>query len=176
MVARLESAIVGRFRELLDHKISAMRIRCHGDYHLGQVLFTGKDFVIIDFEGEPARSLTERRQKRSPLRDVAGMIRSFNYAAVAKLRDRAVRPEDAEQLKPWARFWHLWVSVEFLKGFFQATPEAVFIPKSRAETDLLLNVYLLEKAVYELGYELNNRPDWVSVPVAGILEILQPRA
>ena len=151
-----------------------MRIRCHGDYHLGQVLFTGKDFVIIDFEGEPARPISERRSKRSPLRDVAGMIRSFNYAAVSKLSDRAVRPEDAAQLKPWARFWNLWVSVEYLKGFMQAAGNAPFMPKSREEIDFLLNVFLLEKAVYELGYEFNNRPDWVNVPIAGILELLQP--
>jgi maltose alpha-D-glucosyltransferase/alpha-amylase len=174
-VLRLEGAIVDRFRQILDRKMTAMRIRCHGDYHLGQVLFTGKDFVIIDFEGEPARPVTERRQKRSPLRDVAGMIRSFNYAAIAKLKDRAVRPEDATQLKPWARFWNLWVSAEFLKGFFQAATRGAFMPKSREEINLLLNVFLLEKAVYELSYELNNRPDWIDVPVAGILEMLQWR-
>jgi maltose alpha-D-glucosyltransferase / alpha-amylase len=173
-VLGLETAIIERFRQIVDRKMSAMRIRCHGDYHLGQVLFTGKDFVIIDFEGEPARPITERRSKRSSLRDVAGMIRSFNYAAITKLNDRAVRPEDAAQLKPWARFWNLWVSVEFLKGFLQAAAHAVFMPKSREEISLLLNVFLLEKGVYELNYELNNRPDWVNVPIAGILEILQP--
>jgi maltose alpha-D-glucosyltransferase / alpha-amylase len=174
-VLRLEGAIMDRFRQILNHKMTAMRIRCHGDYHLGQVLFTGKDFTVIDFEGEPARPIIERRQKHSPLRDVAGMIRSFNYAALTKLSDRAVRPEDAAQLRPWARFWNLWISVEFLKGFFQATEHADFMPKSRDEISLLLDLFLLEKVVYELSYELNNRPDWVSVPIAGILEMFQPR-
>ena len=175
MVLRLEGAIIDHFRQILDRKMTAMRIRCHGDYHLGQVLFTGKDFVIFDFEGEPARPVTERRSKRSPLRDVAGMIRSFDYAAVSKLKDRAVRPEDAAQLKPWARFWNLWVGVEYLKGFLGAAGQAPFMPKSREEVNLLLNVFLLEKAVYELGYELNNRPDWVNVPLAGILEMIPPQ-
>jgi len=107
-VLKLEDAIQDRFRKALETKFTAMRIRCHGDYHLGQVLFTGKDFIIIDFEGEPARPITERRLKRSPLRDVAGMLRSFNYAVVSRLKNNAVRPEDAVQVKPWATFWNCW--------------------------------------------------------------------
>ena len=173
-VLKLEPAILDRFRRILERKVTAVRIRCHGDYHLGQVLFTGKDFVIIDFEGEPARPIGERRLKRSPLRDIAGMLRSFNYAALAKLKGDGMRPEDAARLQPWARYWTLWVSVTFLKGFFDATAQAAFMPKSREEIDLWLNVCLLEKAVYELSYELNNRPDWIEVPIAGILEILCP--
>jgi len=173
-ILRLENRVIDRFRQILDRNMTAVRIRCHGDYHLGKVLFTGKDFIIIDFEGEPGRPVTERRQKRSPLRDVASMIRSFSHAAMAKLKDRAVRPEDVAQLKPWARFWNFWVSVEFLKGFLQAASDATFIPKSRDEIRLLLDVFLLEQAIYELSYELNNRPDWVQVPIAGILEMLQP--
>ena len=171
---KLEGAIFGTFRQILEKKITGMRIRGHGDYHLGQVLFTGKDFVITDFEGEPARPIGERRTKRSPLRDVAGMLRSFHYAALTKLRSNHIRPEDAVQLKPWAHYWPLWVSVTYLKGFLETTSEAMFMPKSREEISLFLNIYLLEKAVYELRYELNNRPDWVGVPIAGILEILQP--
>jgi maltose alpha-D-glucosyltransferase/alpha-amylase len=151
-----------------------MRIRCHGDFHLGQVLFTGKDFVIIDFEGEPARPITERRLKRSALRDVAGMLRSFNYAALTKLRNNSVRPEDAVQLRPWARFWDFWVSVTFLKGYLEATASASFAPKSQDEFNLMLSVHMLEKAIYELGYELNNRPDWVDIPIAGILRMVTP--
>jgi maltose alpha-D-glucosyltransferase/alpha-amylase len=173
-VLKLESAIVDRLRQILDKKITGLRIRCHGDFHLGQVLFTGKDFVIIDFEGEPARSIAERRLKRSPLRDVAGMLRSFNYAALSKLRNNSVRPEDAAQLKPWARFWDFWVSVSFLQGYLQATANASFMPKSRDELNLMLGVYMLEKAIYELAYELNNRPAWVDVPIAGILQIVKP--
>ena len=173
-ILQLEGVIFDRLRQIVDKKMTGMRIRCHGDFHLGQVLFTGKDFVIIDFEGEPARPITERRLKRSPLRDVAGMLRSFNYAALSKLRNNSVRPEDAVQLKPWARFWDFWVSVTFLKGYLEATTNASFTPKSAEEFNLMLSVHTLEKAIYELGYELNNRPSWVDVPIAGILQMVKP--
>jgi maltose alpha-D-glucosyltransferase/alpha-amylase len=173
-ILQLEGAIFDRFRQVVDKKMTGMRIRCHGDFHLGQVLFTGKDFVIIDFEGEPARPITERRLKRSPLRDVASMLRSFNYAALTKLRNNSVRPEDAVQLRPWARFWDLWVSVTFLKGYLEATANASFAPKSADEFNLMLNIHMLEKAIYELGYELNNRPGWVDIPIAGILRMVKP--
>jgi maltose alpha-D-glucosyltransferase/alpha-amylase len=173
-ILQLESAIFDRLRQIVDKKLTGLRIRCHGDFHLGQVLFTGKDFVIIDFEGEPARPITERRLKRSSLRDVAGMLRSFNYAALTKLRNNSVRPEDAVQLRPWARFWDFWVSVTFLKGYLEATRSASFAPKSQDEFTLMLSVHMLEKAIYELGYELNNRPDWVDIPIAGILRMVTP--
>ena len=153
-----------------------MRIRVHGDFHLGQVLYTGKDFLIIDFEGEPAHSLSSRRIKRSPLRDVAGMRRSFHYASnaplIGKTGGSVFRPEDAARLEPWARCWNLWVSAAFLTSYFEASAEASFLPRSREELTSLLSVYLLEKSIYELGYELNNRPDWVKLPLRGILELL----
>jgi maltose alpha-D-glucosyltransferase/alpha-amylase len=173
-ILKLESAILDRLKQILDKKMTGMRIRCHGDFHLGQVLFTGKDFVVIDFEGEPARSITERRLKRSPLRDVAAMLRSFNYAALSKLRNKSVRPEDVAQLKPWARFWDFWVSVSYVKGYLDTTANASFLPKSQDELNLMLGVYVLEKAIYELAYELNNRPTWTDVPIAGILQIVKP--
>jgi maltose alpha-D-glucosyltransferase / alpha-amylase len=175
-VLRLESEIFNRCRQLVERKIGGMRIRSHGDYHLGQVLYTGKDFVIIDFEGEPARSITERRLKRSPARDVACMLRSFNYAALTKLRGGGLRPEHAVQLKPWAHYWEFWVSVSFLNGYLAATAQTALLPKSRDEIKLLMNVLLLEKAIYELSYELDNRPDWVAVPIAGILELIKSNA
>jgi maltose alpha-D-glucosyltransferase/alpha-amylase len=109
------------------------------------------------------------------LRDVAGMLRSFNYAALSKLRNNSVRPEDVVQLKPWARFWDFWVSVTFLKGYLEATTNASFTPKSAEEFNLMLSVHTLEKAIYELGYELNNRPNWVDVPIAGILQIVEAK-
>jgi maltose alpha-D-glucosyltransferase/alpha-amylase len=173
-ILKLENAILERLRQIVDKKMTGMRIRIHGDFHLGQVLFTGKDFVIIDFEGEPARPITDRRLKRSPLRDVAGMLRSFNYAALSKLRNNSIRPEDAAQLKPWARFWNFWVSASFVKGYMDTTTSASFLPKSQDEFNLMLGVYVLEKAIYELAYELNNRPSWADIPVAGILQIVQP--
>jgi maltose alpha-D-glucosyltransferase / alpha-amylase len=149
--------------------------RIHGDYHLGQVLFTGSDFVIIDFEGEPARSLAERRKKRSPLQDVAGMLRSFHYAAYAPLLQNAemkTSPEEMQFLGAWAQYWQKWVSATFLKTYLEVAGNAIFIPKVEEELALLLDVYLLDKAIYELGYELNNRPTWVRIPLDGISQLL----
>lgn len=172
----LEEEVLKRFRSLVDQKITALRTRVHGDYHLGQVLYTGKDFMIIDFEGEPARSLHERRLKRSPLQDVAGMLRSFHYAAYAAFFEQAAtgvaQPKDLAELERWTHFWHLWVSVAFLKTYLEVSNRATFLPESLEELRILLNAYLLEKAVYELGYELNNRPNWVKIPLQGILQIV----
>lgn len=165
-----------RFQSLTRLKISAWVTRIHGDYHLGQILYTGSHFVIVDFEGEPARSLSERRKKRSPLQDVAGMLRSFHYAAYAPLLQEAnaekMSREGLQALSLWAQYWQLWVSAAFLKSYLEVSGDAIFIPKDREELALLLNLYLLDKAVYELGYELNNRPTWVRIPLAGISQLL----
>jgi maltose alpha-D-glucosyltransferase/alpha-amylase len=170
----LKKTILERFHLAVDRKITAMRIRCHGDYHLGQVLFTGKDFVIIDFEGEPARPLAERRGKRSALVDVAGMLRSIDYAAIFALKTGELRSEDQPRLAPWAQLWVHWVSTMFLEGYLKSTSGGGFLPTSTDEIKTLLDLCMLQKAIYELTYELNNRPDWVHVPIAGALEILQP--
>jgi maltose alpha-D-glucosyltransferase/alpha-amylase len=172
-VLSLEEQIAARFDALLDRPIHALRSRIHGDYHLGQVLYTGQDFMIIDFEGEPARPLSERRMKRSPLQDVAGMLRSFHYAAYAAYFSQAQDGAPMPDLEPWARFWHLWVSVAYLKTYMEVVRDAAFLPSSPDEVKLLLDVFLVEKAVYELGYELNNRPGWVTIPLEGILETVQ---
>jgi maltose alpha-D-glucosyltransferase / alpha-amylase len=172
-----QSEVLNRFRTLLSRKMTAYRTRIHGDFHLGQVLYTGKDYVIIDFEGEPARPLTERRIKRSPIRDVAGMLRSFHYAAYTSLFGHVgsamVRPEDLAAMEPWARIWNVWISSTFLNSYLQHTQSGGFLPSDREEINILLNVYLFEKALYELGYELNNRPDWVHIPLVGIRQLLQ---
>jgi maltose alpha-D-glucosyltransferase/alpha-amylase len=172
----LEETVVRGFRSIVGRKSTAMRIRCHGDYHLGQVLHTGRDFVIIDFEGEPARPLSERRIKRCALHDVAGMLRSFHYAAYYALLNYeasgTVRPEDISALKPWARFWYLWVSAVFLKAYLAEAAQVPFLPQERDELQVLLDAFILEKAIYELGYELNNRPDWVTIPLQGILDLV----
>jgi maltose alpha-D-glucosyltransferase/alpha-amylase len=174
-VLSLEEAIIQHFQEIQKRKITGVRIRCHGDYHLGQVLYTGSDFVIIDFEGEPARHLGERRIKRSPLRDVAGMIRSFHYAAYVALRGQAstvLRPEDLPVLEKWARVWYLWVSAIFLKSYIQFASDVPMLPQSQEGVKAILDAYLLDKAIYEVDYELNNRPDWVGLPLKGILQVL----
>ncbi|MDQ3548505.1 MAG: alpha-amylase, partial [Chloroflexota bacterium] len=177
-VIELQDAISERFRDIVNARLTARRTRYHGDYHLGQVLYTGRDFVIIDFEGEPARTISERRQKRSPLRDVAGMLRSFHYAAYTGLYDQQERgliSADDPQPERWIRYWYQWVAVSFLRAYFETTGGASFLPSERAERELLLDIFLLDKAVYELGYELNNRPDWVHIPLRGITDLMSGR-
>ena len=173
-VLESEQEILGHFQKIVSRKFSAMRIRIHGDYHLGQVLYTGKDFFIIDFEGEPARPVTERRWKRSALRDVTGMVRSFHYAVyVALLRETSIRPEDVSVLRPWTDLWYQYVTGIFLRSYLDTAGNALFIPVEKEELELLLKVFLLEKAVYEVGYELNHRPEWVVIPIKGIRDLLE---
>jgi maltose alpha-D-glucosyltransferase/alpha-amylase len=171
-----QTSITDRFRLVRNQRISGARIRCHGDYHLGQVLYTGKDFVIIDFEGEPARSLSERRIKRSPLRDVAGMIRSFHYAAHSAVLGQSSPVPEAEEsptLERWAEFWYTWVSSSFLRSYLNAMENTQLLPNDPEQLRILFDAYVLEKAIYEIGYELNNRPDWLKVPLEGILQLMK---
>jgi maltose alpha-D-glucosyltransferase / alpha-amylase len=175
-VLALEGEIVQRYRPVFEQRIVARRIRVHGDYHLGQVLWTGRDYIILDFEGEPAVALSERRIKRSPLVDVAGMMRSFHYAAYTGLQQHVERgslaPENLAGFEPWARCWNLVVSGAFLRSYFGALGPSELLPGSAEHRQVLLRAYLMNKAVYELGYELNNRPDWVRTPLQGILELM----
>jgi maltose alpha-D-glucosyltransferase/alpha-amylase len=172
-LASREQEIASRFRTALSAPIHAMRTRIHGDYHLGQVLRTGSDFVIIDFEGEPARPIAERRIKRSPLQDVAGMLRSFHYAAFAPLLGEDKMPaEDVQKISIWAESWNRWVADRYLVKYFATAGAASYLPQSQKDTQTLLQLHLLEKAIYELGYELNNRPTWVGIPLQGISKLL----
>jgi maltose alpha-D-glucosyltransferase/alpha-amylase len=169
--------ILQRFRAVLDQKITAVRTRCHGDYHLGQVLYTGKDFAIIDFAGEETRSLSERRLKRSPLADVVSMVRSFHYAAYGALLGQeggrgVIRPEDLAVLQPWALFWYAWVSAAFLRSYLDAADEAPFLPRTAEERRALFNPLLLEKALAEMGRELDRQSAWVGLPLKGVLQLL----
>jgi maltose alpha-D-glucosyltransferase/alpha-amylase len=177
-ILALESEVLTRLRAILQFPVSARRIRCHGDYHLGQVLYTGHDFVIIDFEGEPARTLRERRLKRWPMKDVAGMLRSFHYAAQSALadviqRNELARVEERESVESWAQLWYRSVSSVFQRAYLDAAGDAAFMPRSSWETAALLESMLMEKALYELRYELNNRPGWVPIPLKGILELVR---
>jgi maltose alpha-D-glucosyltransferase/alpha-amylase len=167
-----EKQILAQEQRILDRRSNATKIRIHGDYHLGQVLYTGKDFVILDFEGEPARALDERKLKRSALRDVAGMMRSFQYAAYSALWQPAMRAEDVPFLERWADLWYRQMSSVFLQSYLEATDGAPFVPSDEGDFEILLEAYLLDKAVYEVGYELNNRPSWVVIPIRGIKHIL----
>jgi len=164
--SRLDRAL-GR---VTQRRIDVVRTRLHGDYHLGQVLWTGNDFVIIDFEGEPGRPLSQRRFKRNALRDVAGMIRSLHYASAAATRNGKHRPEDIAMLAPWGRAWSQWTSAAFLDGYLAKAPQRV-VPRNAGDLELLLDFFLLEKCIYEVGYELDNRPEWVEIPLRGLLAL-----
>jgi maltose alpha-D-glucosyltransferase/alpha-amylase len=173
-----ENEIIDRMRRLSMLSMKAQRIRCHGDYHLGQVLWTGKDFVIIDFEGEPSRSLGRRRLKRPAVVDLAGMVRSFDYAgrtaALRLTRDlgTSMSSVDGTTIDTWVTFWHRWISGTFLDSYLEVAGQADYLPRDVAQLTQLFDFFLLEKAIYELGYETNSRPDWVDIPARGILDIL----
>jgi len=177
--------LLGRSRSITSVKAAGQRIRIHGDYHLGQVLRTrgpeaekgtdAGDFVLLDFEGEPARPLAERRQKQSPLKDVAGMLRSLSYAAFSGL-DQYVKANpdaagDAERLSAWSACWQNSVSAEFLCAYRKTLAAKPALLPSPPQAQSLLDAYLFEKALYELLYELNNRPAWLRIPLAGILTL-----
>ena len=162
-----------RLGEIAQRRFATQRIRSHGDYHLGQVLWTGEDFFIIDFEGEPARPPAERRYKRCPLRDVGGMMRSFEYVAATSLRHGRIRPEDVPVLEPWARAWTKVVTEAYVEAYLAKAAGHAFLPANRQETDILLEFYMMEKCMYEVGYELNNRPDWIDIPLRGLLDLLR---
>ena len=173
-VLQMRSEILERLKKIFSRKIDTMKIRTHGDYHLGQVLFTGRDFIIIDFEGEPARSFSERRLKRSPLRDVAGMIRSFHYAAYnALFQQDSFRKEDSAYLEAWAEQWYHYASGFYMHTYLSKTMGSGVVPNKEEDFEILMETFLLEKAIYELGYELNNRPDWVLIPIRGIKYIMR---
>jgi len=179
--------LFARARAITTLSAAGQRIRIHGDYHLGQTLRTGGtgpeeepgDFVLIDFEGEPARLLAERRQKQSPLKDVAGMIRSLSYAAHSGLDQFLIAhpelsPADSDHLAGWAVFWQNSASSQFLRAYRETIAAHPALLPSAQESQALLSAYLLEKALYELLYELNNRPTWLRIPLAGILNLLRP--
>ncbi len=179
-VLAAEDAVARAFELALSRPIAAMRTRIHGDYHLGQILYTGSDFVIIDFEGEPARPISERSVKLSPLQDVAGMLRSFHYAVFASVYTATgaaeAHSERTHQRLRVAQTWYSWVAAEFANAYLEEADGASFIPTDKEQLANLLRLHLLEKAVYELSYELNNRPDWVRIPLTGILSLLNADA
>jgi len=167
-----EEEILRRGRSMLDHKMSGMRLRGHGDFQLTQLLFTGKDFVLIGFDGEPDRSGAETRLKRSPMRDVASMLRSFHYANRVALHEKAVRPEDLPTLEPWARFWNVWVGAAYLRSYLATAGAAAFLPQDDEACSALLHFYLLKRAANELRHELTTSSDRVIVPLLGLQGLL----
>ncbi len=180
-VADLAGSLLAHRRSLLTHldgletlTVRLLKTRVHGDFHLGQVLRVKNDFVLLDFEGEPARPLSERRGMHSPLKDVAGMLRSFSYAAHAAFMAHAARrPQSAASLEPWAILWERCVSAVFLNAYRAATKGTRILPEDSATLAHLLDAFLMDKALYELSYELGNRPTWVRIPLLGILSLAQ---
>ncbi len=179
-VLGLEADILKLFRAIYERPIAALRTRCHGDFHLGQVLYDGKEFWIIDFEGEPARAVSERRLKHSPLRDVADMVHSFHYAAhsalLKQIESGSLPPAQTESAISWARFWSRWVSAAFFKAYRQCAGPGAFLPASEEDLRVVMDAFLLRKAVYEIGYELNHRPEWVTIPIQNVLDLLNLEA
>jgi len=175
--ARLEEDVLLAFHTILEREFHAVRTRIHGDYHLGQVLFTGSDFLIIDFEGEPARPIQDRRAKRSPLQDVAGILRSFHYAEHSAYLEFAEGVQSSEEnlalIREILALWRTEATKRFLEEYRAAAGDAAFLPKQAEEAEALLRLHLLEKAVYEMGYELNNRPAWLPIPLHGIDELIR---
>jgi maltose alpha-D-glucosyltransferase/alpha-amylase len=170
-----ETAIVRGFHSLLGHRLTARRIRTHGDYHLGQVLFTGKDYVIIDFEGSRDRTLSERRRKRSAMVDVAGMVRSFQFTAISVLLDSSVvRDEDRGVLTPWAEHWHTWAAAAFVRGYLDGARGASFVPEALEQVGALLDALTVERHFLELRRDLEN-PSLrrVAIPMRGLLRMLK---
>jgi maltose alpha-D-glucosyltransferase/alpha-amylase len=174
-----QSLIVKLLRAVYETPLRAKRIRCHGDLHLGEVLFTGKDFLFIDFEGERGRPIGERRIKRSPLRDVAGMIRSFEYiSAMALFRQvelGTLQEQDLPGLEPWGALWHRWVSAIYLRAYLQSLGESDLLPSSKEQMAILLGAHLLEKALQEAGHELRYRPHLLRIPVRALLMLLRSK-
>jgi len=171
-----QAEVQARLQAMRDRRINVCRTRMHGDYHLGQLLHTGKDFMIVDFEGDLSRSISQRRIKGCPLRDVASMLRSLEYAAHSVLLGQipGVIPGEgtAESLRGWATLWSRWASALFLAGYLDTAGRTSFLPATVDETRLLLHFYLLERALIELSHELTQRPEWVRIPVQGLLALL----
>jgi maltose alpha-D-glucosyltransferase/alpha-amylase len=179
-VANLPQKISLRANTFLDRmstfdaaKANVVSIRCHGDYHLGQVLRTVSDFVILDFEGEPDRPFNERRQKRCAMKDVAGMIRSFHYASCTTAVGMLPPPDaNITNAEKWQTFWYDNARVGFLAGYKLESEGKPFLPTDDSSFQQLLDLFLIEKVLYELRYEINNRPDWVKIPLAGLNAVL----
>jgi maltose alpha-D-glucosyltransferase/alpha-amylase len=171
-----EHALLDRFEAVRAQPLGGQRIRIHGDFHLGQLLMTGRDVVIVDFEGEPLRSIGERRLTRSPLQDVAGMLRSLHYATLVALDqevERAALVESPERMavaEAWASSWYRWSASRFLAAYLADVGD--LLPPVAEAQEVLLDGLLLEKAMYEVVYELEHRPDWVWIPLRGLVDLV----
>jgi maltose alpha-D-glucosyltransferase / alpha-amylase len=174
-----QQAIRDQFRNLRDQRVVASRIRIHGDFHLGQVLYTGKDFAVIDFEGDPARPLSERRLKRSPLQDVAGMIDSFYHASRGVMYGEAQgvipKPESLDALEAWARLWARTVALAYLDAYLATPGVTELLPRNQEQVRMLIRLFLLDLALRKLSFELAHEAGRVRVPCHLIVDLLEMR-
>ncbi len=173
-VLSMKSEILDCFREIYDHKIPVMKIRTHGDYHLKEILWTGREYIMNSFEGDPTKSFSERRIRRSAMRDLAAMIRSFHYVAYSNI----LSPEYDQQrkegnLEQWAENWHYYIIRLYIKGYFDKAGQSDYVPGDQKDFKILMHTFLLEKALNELNYEIKNRPEWIIIPIRGIKAIIQ---
>ena len=172
-VLSMKNEILSCFRDIYDHKISVMKIRTHGDYHLKQILWTGREYIMNSFEGDPSKSFSERRIRRSAMRDLAAMIRSLHYAAYSNI----LSPEYDQQrkegnLEEWAETWHYYISRLYIKGYLDKAGSKDYVPKNKEDFKILMHTFLLEKALTELNFEIENRREWILIPLRGIKAIL----
>jgi maltose alpha-D-glucosyltransferase / alpha-amylase len=172
-VLDLEETLLRRLRTPLGRKVNAVKIRCHGNYHLGQLLNTGRDFVIVGFDGDATHPISDRRRKRLPLGDVASMLRSFHYASLIALKHGNIRTEDIPVLEPWATFWQRWVAVAFWRSYREVATNPMFLPSNEEDLAILLDLFVVRRILGELPYEVNNYPDRVHVPLQGLLQFLE---
>jgi maltose alpha-D-glucosyltransferase / alpha-amylase len=175
LVLGREADFIQHMRTIISRPVAAQRIRGHGDYRLGSLLYTGKDFVVIDFEGEVLRPLSDRRHKRSSLRDVASMLHSLSSAVRTASTEDHLRPEDKLVVQPWALFWETWVSVAFVKAYLEIAGTGSFLPRNREDMQLLLDFHVLGRGIVELQYQLLNRPDRVQIPLRTLLHLIDLR-
>ena len=174
-VLNLENVVYEDVKEIFKNKLDGLRIRCHGDYHLRNILFTGKDFVILNFEGEPARTWSEHRIKRSPLTDVATMLRSFHFAASFAWSAENIRTEDRTRLVSWKNIWIDLASSAFLNAYFEKAGENGLLPKMDFDRRFLLRFLQIERAFDELDHELNRRVQYAWIPIEAILGIFESK-
>ncbi len=172
-VIDLKKDILDCFKDIFDHKIPVMKIRTHGDYHLRQILWTGREYIMNSFEGDPSKSFSERRIRRSAMRDLAAMIRSLHYAAYSNILSQEYNQQRKEgELEEWAEKWHYYISRLYIKGYLDKASARDYVPKKHEDFKILINTFLLEKALTELNYEIENRPEWIIIPVRGIKAVL----
>ncbi|MCM4157414.1 maltose alpha-D-glucosyltransferase [Gramella sp. AN32] len=173
VVLKLKSEILQSFKNIYDHKIEMMKIRTHGDFHLEKILWTGREFIMNSFEGDSSKSFSERRIRRSAMRDLAAMIRSFHYVAYSSLlNSEFIQHRKGGNLEDWVELWHNHITKLYLSAYLEEANDADFVPKNKEDFNILMRTFLLEKSLLELNYDLKHRPEWAIIPIRGIKAVI----